>query len=62
MSPETIIDAEPPAQNTVDPAPSRDTLTRVQLDAREALLRTVPDADTREKPYRLAGGGWPVWR
>ncbi len=62
MSPETINDAEPPVQNAVDPAPSRDTLTRAQLDVREALLRTAPDADTRAKPYRLAGGAWPVWR
>ncbi len=59
---ETTIDAEPPALRTAEPAPSRDTLTRVQSDAREALLRTVPDADAREKPYRLAGGCWPVWR
>lgn len=54
----------PEAESTSAPStPLRPDVVDALSNAREAVGAIVPDeVACREKTYRLAGGGWPVWR
>ena len=62
--PEERVDQAIDGTSSAPSTPVRHDVADARSDTRKAVSDVLPNEveSRRDKSYRLAGGGWPVWR